>query len=89
MPKRIKPHDRQPIAGATFPLIVTHTVEVQADQIGKPAANQRHAKLNYQGKPKKASKAPPAGAQRVERWTRWPRAVHRQRGAPDGIRVAG
>jgi hypothetical protein len=69
MQKRTKPPDRRPIAGATIPLIVTRTVDVQADQIGKPAANQRHDKLNCQGKPKKASKAPPAGAQRVERKT--------------------
>jgi hypothetical protein len=67
MQRRINPPDRRPVAGATIPLIVTRTVEVQADQLGKPAANQRHGKLNYQGKPKKASKAPPAGRQHVER----------------------
>jgi hypothetical protein len=69
MQKRIKPPDRRPIAGATIPLIVTRTVEIQAEQIGKPASNQRHGKLNYQSKPYKASKAPLAGAQRVDRKT--------------------
>ena len=69
MQNRIKPPDRRPIAGVTIPLVVTRTVEVQADQIGKPAANERHGKLNYKGKPKKASKAPPAGTQHVERKT--------------------
>ena len=69
MHKRIKPPDRRPIAGSTIPLIVTRTVEVQTEQLSKPAANQRHGKLNYQGKPKKASKAPSAGTQRVERKT--------------------
>jgi hypothetical protein len=67
MQKRIKPPDRRPTAGTTIPLVVTHTVEVQTDQIGKPAANQRHGKLNYQGKSKKPAKAPPRGMQRVER----------------------
>ena len=69
MQKRIKPPDRRPAAGQTIPLIVTRTVAVQTDQLGKPAANQRHGKLNYQGKPKKISKAPPAGTLRVERKT--------------------
>ncbi len=69
MQKRIKPPDRRPTAGATIPLIVTRTVEVQTDQLGKLAANQRHGKLNYKGKPKKASKAPLAGTQRTERKT--------------------
>jgi len=67
MHKRIKPPDRRPTAGTTIPLVVTHTVEVQTDQIGKPAANQRHGKLNYQGKSKKPTKAPPPATQRVER----------------------
>ncbi len=69
MQKRIKPPARGPIAGATIPLIVNRTVEVQMDQIGKPVANQQHGKLNYQGKPKKSAKASPAGTQRVERKT--------------------
>jgi hypothetical protein len=69
MQKRVKPPDRRPATGTTIPLIVTRTVEVQTDQLGKPAANQKHGKLNYQGKPKKASKAPPVGTQRIERKT--------------------
>jgi hypothetical protein len=69
MQKRIKPPDRRPVAGTTIPLIVTRTVEVKADQLGKPAANQQHGKLNYQGKPKKTAKASPAGTQRAERKT--------------------
>jgi hypothetical protein len=69
MQKRIKPPDRRPTAGATIPLVVTHTVEVQTDQVDKPAANQRHGKLNYQGKPKKPAKASPLGKQRVEQKT--------------------
>jgi hypothetical protein len=69
MQKRIKPPDRRPAAGQTIPLVVTRTVAVQTDQIGKLAANQRHGKLNYKGKPKKAPKASPAGTQRVERKT--------------------
>jgi hypothetical protein len=67
MQKRIKPPDRRPTAGATIPLIVTRTVEIQTDQLGKPAANQWHGKLNYKGKPKKPPKGPVPGKQRVER----------------------
>jgi hypothetical protein len=69
MQKRINPPDRRPTAGATVPLIVTRTVEIQADQFGMPATNERPGKLNYQGKPKKPVKASPAGKQRVERKT--------------------
>jgi hypothetical protein len=55
-----------------------------------PVNYQPHGKLNYHGKPKKSAKASPAGKQRIdERKTYGRRAVHRQRGAADGIRVAG
>ncbi len=69
MHKRIKPPSRRPTAGTTIPLVVTDTVVVQTDRTGMPAANQRHGKLNYQGKPKKPNKAPPRTTQRVERKT--------------------
>lgn len=69
MQRRINPADRRPIAGTTIPLVVTRTVEVLTDQIGKPVASQRRGKLNYQGKSKKPAKAPPSGKQRMEHKT--------------------
>jgi hypothetical protein len=58
--------DRTPKAGVTIPLVVTRIIEVPADQVAKPAANQRSGKVNYQAKPKAAKQAPQT-PQRVER----------------------